>query len=135
MGTDDNNDYNDYWATVTGWGTLASGGSTSSKLREVNVKVMNNTECKGSSYPASWITSQMMCANVDGGGKDACQGDSGGPLVVTGNGSDTYTLVGMVSWGSGCAQERYPGVYSRVTKQLQWIQQTTAKGWNTCPRD
>ena len=75
--TDDTNDYNDYWATVTGWGTLASGGSTSSKLREVNVKVMTNTECKGSSYPASWITSQMLCANVDGGGKDACQGDSG----------------------------------------------------------
>ena len=75
--TDDTNDYNDYIATVTGWGTTSSGGSTSNKLREVQVQVMTNTECKDSSYPSSWITSQMLCARVDGGGKDACQGDSG----------------------------------------------------------
>ena len=74
---DDTSDYNDFLATVTGWGTLSSGGSTSNKLREVQVKVMTNTQCKASSYPASWITSQMICANVEGGGKDACQGDSG----------------------------------------------------------
>ena len=74
---DDTSDYNDYIATVTGWGTLSSGGSTSNKLREVQVKVMTNTQCKASSYPASWITPQMICANVEGGGKDACQGDSG----------------------------------------------------------
>lgn len=56
------------------------------------------------SYPASWITEQMMCANVAGGGRDACQGDSGGPLVVAGT-SSIYRLVGVVSWGSGCAVE------------------------------
>jgi len=133
--SDDSNDYDDDLATVTGWGTTYSGGSTSNKLREVQVKIMTNTECKDSSYPASWITSQMLCANVVGGGKDACQGDSGGPLVALEGSSDTYTLVGVVSWGSGCAQERYPGVYSRVTKQIQWIQQTTSNTWNTCPRE
>ena len=74
---DDSADYNDFTATVTGWGTLSSGGSTSSKLREVEVVVMTNTECQDSSYPPNWITMQMLCANVEGGGKDACQGDSG----------------------------------------------------------
>ena len=43
---DDSNDYNDFVATVTGWGTTSSGGSTSNRLREVNVVVMTNQECK-----------------------------------------------------------------------------------------
>merc|ERR1711981_82339 len=76
--TDTSKDYTDFTATVSGWGTLSSGGSTSNKLREVEVKVLSNTVCKNNyNYPASWITSQMLCANVEGGGKDACQGDSG----------------------------------------------------------
>lgn len=75
---DDSKDYSDFTATVSGWGTLSSGGSVTNKLREVDVKVLTNTECKNDfSYPSSWITGQMLCANVNGGGKDACQGDSG----------------------------------------------------------
>ena len=74
---DDSDDYSGQTATVTGWGTTSSGGSTSNKLREVDVQVLTNTQCKDSSYPSSWITTQMLCARVDGGGKDACQGDSG----------------------------------------------------------
>ena len=70
-------------ATTTGWGTTSSGGSLSSKLREVDVKVLTNSQCGSDySYPPSWITGRMLCANVAGGGKDACQGDSGGPLVT-----------------------------------------------------
>lgn len=130
---DDSADYNDFTATVTGWGTLYNGGSTSSKLRKVQVVVMTNQECKASSYPTSWITEQMLCANVAGGGKDACQGDSGGPLVTPVPGTDYHVLVGVVSWGSGCAVERYPGVYARVSKQLGWIQAQTQGSWNTCP--
>ena len=78
---DATNDYYGFVATVTGWGTLASGGSLSNKLREVDVKVVKNSECKNDyGYPSNAITGQMLCANVDGGGKDACQGDSGKKL-------------------------------------------------------
>ena len=53
---------------------LSSGGSTTNKLREVDMNFLSNSACKNDyNYPSSW----MLCANVNGGGKDACQGDSG----------------------------------------------------------
>merc|ERR1719481_1586008 len=99
--TNPNEDYTGFTATVTGWGTTSSGGSSSKKLREVDVKVISNSDCENKySYPSSWITSQMLCANVAGGGKDACQGDSGGPLVSSGSGNgvtpgQNYELIGV----------------------------------------
>ena len=70
--------YNNFIATVTGWGAISSGGPGSNKLMEVNVEVISNAECKNDySYNPTQITEQMLCANVAGGGKDACQGDSG----------------------------------------------------------
>lgn len=62
----------------------------------------------------------MMCASSPG--RDACQGDSGGPAVATING--TIVLVGVVSWGNGCALTNYPGIYSNVSFALSWIRST-----------
>lgn len=132
--------YEGYLATVSGWGTTSSGGDMASKLREVDVNVMSNTDCKGMGYKPEWITSQMMCAGVVGGGKDSCQGDSGGPLVTSGSGSgsspgENYELIGVVSWGDGCAEDAYPGVYARVTSQMDWIRgHLEDHGGRTCPR-
>ena len=47
------------------------------------------------------------------------QGDSGGPLVVSNH--DSAVIYGVVSYGSGCAKPRYPGVYARVTQYINWI--------------
>merc|ERR1712080_165185 len=134
------NDYNDYLATVTGWGTTSSGGDLSNKLREVSVLVMSNTECSAA-YSSYTITDKMLCAGAqDGnGGKDSCQGDSGGPLVTKEACSsgevagENYEQIGVVSWGVGCALARYPGVYARVTKVISWIKTKTVSLY-TCPR-
>jgi secreted trypsin-like serine protease len=63
----------------------------------------------------------MMCAGLSGGGKDSCQGDSGGPLWVIVNGKTTQT--GIVSWGVGCAQPTFYGVYARVSALISFIRQ------------
>ena len=64
-----------------------------------------------------------MCASRFG--KDACQGDSGGPLILKGGDSSQDIQVGLVSWGLGCANTILPGVYARVSNQIEWITSTS----------
>lgn len=47
-------------------------------------------------------------------GEPMClQGDSGGPLVYLDH--HTHLLIGIVSWGVGCAEEKYPGIYTKIS--------------------
>jgi len=112
--------------TVSGWGRLSSGGSQPNGLHKVSVPAITNAACS-QAYASYSITNAMICAgNVQNGGVDSCQGDSGGPLTHESNGKTT--LVGVVSWGIGCAQAGYPGVYARVTEALTWINGQMAQG-------
>ncbi|MFT7585207.1 MAG: hypothetical protein ACI9EW_001630 [Cellvibrionaceae bacterium] len=103
-------------ATVTGWGTLTSGGQSPNNLREVSLPIITNAVCS-ESYGN--IPSSMLCAGLAAGGKDSCQGDSGGPLVVA-DGND-FIQAGVVSWGIGCAEAGNYGVYTRVSHYKSWI--------------
>ncbi|CAL4164572.1 unnamed protein product, partial [Meganyctiphanes norvegica] len=73
-------------------------------------------------YKKSYITSKMLCAYEEG--QDACQGDSGGPLVWKDIKEDRYFQIGATSWGIGCASEYHPGVYTKLTKFVDWIYST-----------
>jgi secreted trypsin-like serine protease len=94
-------------ATVLGWGRVGETAGPSPTLQSVRVPVVSDQTCAGeeSDYDAT----AMVCAGYPNGGKDACAGDSGGPMVVDGR------LVGVVSWGDGCARAGKPGVYTRLT--------------------
>jgi trypsin len=105
-------------STITGWGTTSEGGSISQVLREVQIPIITNADCRYY-YGASSITDRMVCAYTAAERKDSCQGDSGGPAVVY-SGS-TAQQVGIVSWGQGCARVNYPGVYTRVSSVYSWI--------------
>jgi len=108
--------------TVIGWGTFRSGGRRlACKLQEVVVDIVDNEECNASDRYNGEVTEDMVCAARDG--KDSCQGDSGGPLISRGSDASTDVLVGIVSWGYGCACSRYPGVYSRVEYFYDWIKE------------
>merc|ERR1711910_49536 len=99
---------------VSGWGTTSAGGSLASTLQKVTVPVVSDDHCRDS-YGQSDITDSMICAGLDQGGKDSCQGDSGGPFMC-GN-----QLSGIVSWGYGCAEAGYPGVYTQTSYFVDWI--------------
>ncbi|XP_049964496.1 trypsin alpha-3-like [Schistocerca serialis cubense] len=102
--------------TVTGWGLTSENGSPANTLQAVTVQIVDRNSCNRA---YGGITSRMLCAGVSGGGKDSCGGDSGGPLV---SGS---TQVGIVSFGFGCAEADYPGVYANVANLRSWIQQAS----------
>jgi len=122
MASSSASDFDKVQTTVLGWGTTDS-GSLSSVLMEVSVPVISNTQCNDR-YQS--ITPRMMCAGLlDVGGKDSCQGDSGGPAVVLEKG--VYVQAGIVSWGIGCAEPQYPGVYTRVSAVSDWVIETMKK--------
>ncbi|MEV7684698.1 S1 family peptidase [Streptomyces bungoensis] len=94
-------------ARILGWGTTSENGGSSNQLRTATVPVVSDAGCE-SSYGSDFVRSDMVCAGYTSGGTDTCQGDSGGPLLVRG------ALAGITSWGEGCAEAGYPGVYTRL---------------------
>ncbi|XP_053577193.1 transmembrane protease serine 6 [Bombina bombina] len=108
---------------VTGWGAIKEDGPNSEFLKKVDVKLMAQDLC--SEIYRYQISPRMLCAGYNDGSKDACQGDSGSPLVCQ-EPSGRWFQAGLVSWGAGCGIPRYFGVYSRMTRLVEWIQNVTA---------
>lgn len=103
---------------VSGWGNTQNLLESREWLRQVQVPLVNQQVCSDKYKQYGGVTERMICAGYLEGGKDACQGDSGGPMVT-----ESHVLVGVVSWGYGCAKPNYPGVYSRVATARDWIKE------------
>ncbi|XP_056425418.1 coagulation factor XII isoform X1 [Hyla sarda] len=105
---------------VIGWGYQYQGAEHYAVfLQEAHVPIIPNSECQSPIVHGNKILPGMMCAGFLEGGVDACQGDSGGPLVCEVDNKEN--VFGIVSWGSGCAVENKPGVYTDVYTYINWI--------------
>ncbi|XP_073457116.1 transmembrane protease serine 11D-like isoform X2 [Aquarana catesbeiana] len=108
---------------VTGWGTLTDGGaSLPSILQQARLTIISTSLCSSSQMYGAIIKPSMICAGYIEGKVDSCQGDSGGPLVAL-QSNNRWSLIGIVSFGYGCAIANKPGVYTRVTYFRNWITQ------------
>jgi trypsin len=118
--------------TIAGWGnTSADGEEYPDTLQKAQVPITTDAYCESRySDDEGWDfdPETMVCAGYPEGGTDTCQGDSGGPLF--GGASGSRRVVGVTSWGNGCAQEGYPGVYARVadTKLRTWVASVAPNG-------
>jgi hypothetical protein len=124
-------------ATATGWGLLEYLGPESEELQKVSLTLMQNRDCQPyfnhivrftDKLKQGIVDSQVCAAAIEGGrlvgGKDTCQGDSGGPLQITLKDNPcVHHVVGLTSFAAaGCAEENSPGVYTRVSEYIDWIE-------------
>ncbi|XP_072050141.1 uncharacterized protein [Amphiura filiformis] len=104
---------------ISGWGNTGN-SNYPDILQEGEVPLLARSVCTSSRVYGNKLTNNMMCAGYLAGGIDSCDGDSGGPLVCQ-NTDGKWKLVGVTSWGYGCAEANAPGVYTRVERYLPWI--------------
>lgn len=113
-------------ATVTGWGATSMGGQGSRVLNYARFPFVPTPRCNRPEAYNGAITDDMLCAGNESGGTDSCQGDSGGPLV--GQAGKDERLMGIVSWGEGCALPGKVGIYTRVSYYRDWAQACQSGG-------
>ncbi|MFK7945024.1 MAG: serine protease [Paracoccaceae bacterium] len=111
--------------SVNGWGATER-GALSPNLLTGRVPFSDQDRCHrlhqdiGAPMPDG-----TFCAGFASGGFDSCQGDSGGPLFhrpARGWRLGLPVLSGIVSWGIGCAQPQFPGIYTSVLYHKNWLE-------------
>lgn len=115
-----------YINKIIGYGKVSSNGNQSSQLRGEDVSIMNISDSNYNSKdikPGMFLAGDYNNINDPNDNVDTCQGDSGGPLFA--EIKNNLFLVGITSWGNGCALDKYPGIYTRVVRYSNWIYRIT----------
>ncbi|KAM9211251.1 acrosin-like [Leptosomus discolor] len=110
---------------VSGWGATMARcefpNRSTAVLQEAQVPLIDVKLCNSSRWYRGAIHPHNVCAGYPQGGIDTCQGDSGGPLVCQDKHAAYFWLVGVTSWGKGCARAKRPGVYTSTQHFYDWI--------------
>ncbi|CAF1023716.1 unnamed protein product [Brachionus calyciflorus] len=111
-----------------GWGVINSRGTYPDTLYVVQMSLLPSARCSLvlPSMLKNWNT--QICAGVMAGGKDTCKGDNGAPLFIKDkiNNVEKYVFVGITSYGESCAKKNRPGIYTKVSSFLNWINENSA---------
>ncbi|XP_040182835.1 acrosin-like [Rana temporaria] len=107
---------------IAGWGlTDQHASEPSDVLQEAPVGFIDLQTCNSTNWYNGDLGAFNLCAGYEIGGIDSCQGDSGGPLMCRRPQTKVFSVIGVTSWGYGCAKFRSPGVYTSVQYFLDWI--------------
>ncbi|CAN8175923.1 unnamed protein product [Coccothraustes coccothraustes] len=107
---------------VAGWrATPENAPSPRLVLQEAKVRLIDVQLCNSSRWYGGAVHPQDLCAGYPRGGIDTCQGDIGGPLVCKDHAEENFWLVGLASWGRGCARARRPGIFTSTQHFHSWI--------------
>lgn len=113
-------------AWIAGWGDTSAEFVMTKTLMKTKVPLVDKQRCEAA-YPGR-VDDSMICAGFEAGGHDSCSRDSGGPMVLKTAGGDT--LIGLVSWGEGCARPHQYGVYTKISDVFDWIETTMKSAAN-----
>jgi len=112
-------------AHVVGWGATDFSNPKNpvypDDLQEATVPIVSNSVCNAPQSYNGLVTSTQLCAGFQAGQVDACTGDSGGPLFAEVAG--LRVLIGIVSFGRGCAEPNFFGIYTSIAHFSEWIQE------------
>lgn len=122
-----NEDFTGLDGMAVGWGlTNFDKRQLPETLQLVHLPIISNKRCQAMYKKAGHdkqITEMDLCAGYAKGGMDACEGDSGGPLLVQRPHDKRWVLAGIVSNGVKCGEPLLPGVYTKVSKFVDWIEE------------
>lgn len=115
---------------IRGWGRTFEGGPVSDELLQARVPYADQDRCRDNyARIGARIPEGSFCAGFSSGGVDSCQGDSGGPATfqhtnILGAAVGETMLVGVVSFGIGCARNGLQGIYTDVLSRTGWLTRT-----------
>ena len=114
---------------IAGWGSQSVSSGLSQRLRSATLPTIPFQACFNQYKPLGLDleAKSHVCAMKNGGGVGPCRGDWGAPAIFNDESGNNPTLYAMVSFGRGCALDKYASIYVNIASYVDWIDETAQK--------